>query len=166
MKDEEDGKKNKQRQSQVWSVALQIGLFAGVIWGAVKIAAFYFKFSKVPVSFLAKPFLAPNIINTTAGFWMGWLFYIVFSIFAALLYAALFRRVKGYWGGLIYGAAWWALMTLLVGPSTGMMKWIDRTDWNTILTEACLYLLWGLFIGFSISFEFTDDRHREPESAL
>jgi hypothetical protein len=155
------GSERKERTG-VWSFALQIGFFAGLIWGAVKAAETYFKFTRIPATFMAKPFFAPSFMNTTAGFWMGWLAFIVFSIAASLLYAALFRKVVGHWTGLAYGAAWWALLYLLVGPSTGMMKWIYRYEWNTIATDACLFLLWGLFIGFSISFEFTDEREREP----
>lgn len=146
----------------VWSYALQIGIFAGLIWGAVKAAAHYFHFTKVPAAFMAKPFIAPGSFDTAAGFWMGWLTFILFSIAAALLYAALFRKVKGYFAGLVYGAAWWALIVLLVGPSTGMTKWIYRYDANTIITDFCFFLVWGLFIGYSISFEFTDEREREP----
>ena len=153
---------NDSEQTGVWTFALQIGFFAGLIWGAVKVAEVYFRFTKIPANFMAKPFLAPSFMNTTAGFWMGWLTFIVFSVIAALLYAALFRKVAGHWAGLAYGAVWWALIYLLVGPSTGMMKWIYRYDWNTILTDSCLFLLWGLFIGYSISFEFTDEREREP----
>lgn len=153
---------NRVERTGVWSFALQIGFFAGVIWGAVKAGEAYLKFTKIPAGFMAKPFFAPSFMNTTAGFWMGWLIFIVFSILAALLYAALFRKVPGHWAGLGYGAAWWALIYLLVGPSTGMMRWMYRYDWNTILTDACLFLVWGLFIGFSISFEFTDEREREP----
>jgi len=26
----------------------------------------------------------------------------------------------------------------------------------------CLFVLWGMFIGYSIALEFTDDRIREP----
>lgn len=155
-------KEGESKSTNVWAFALQIGFFAGLIWGAVKAAEVYFKFTAIPTRFMAKPFLAPSFINTNAGFWMGWLFFIIFSIIAALLYAIVLRKVKGHWMGLAYGAAWWALIYLLVGPSTGMMKWINRYDWNTIITDVCLFLIWGLFIGFSISFEFTDEREREP----
>ncbi|GAA3405504.1 YqhR family membrane protein [Paenibacillus hodogayensis] len=157
----EQGERDADRTG-VLAFALQIGLFAGLIWGAVKVAGAYFKFTKVPLSFMAKPFFAPSFLNTTAGFWMGWLSFIVFSIAASLLYAVLFRKVRGHWAGIVYGIAWWALIVLLVGPLTGMMKWIYRYDWNTIITDFCLFLIWGLFIGFSISFEFTDEREREP----
>lgn len=146
----------------VWSFALQIGIFAGLIWGAVKAAAAYFHFTNIPISYMAKPFLAASFVRTTAGFWMGWLTFILFSVIAALLYAALFRRARGPWPGMVYGVFWWAMLALLVGPSTGMMKWIYRYDWNTIVTDFCLFLVWGLFIGYSITFEFTDERHREP----
>lgn len=151
-------------QTSVWSFALQIGFFAGLIWGGVKAVEYYFKFTKVPPWFMAKPFFAASFMNTAAGFWMGWLMFIVFSLLASLLYAALLRHVKGPWAGIGYGAAWWALLYLLVGPSTGMMRWVYRYDWNTILTDISLFLVWGLFIGFSIAFEFTDEREREPSA--
>jgi len=157
-----EDRNNSQEHTGVWSFALQIGIFAGLIWGAVRAGAAYFKFTKIPASFMAKPFVAASYVQSSVGFWMGWLTFILFSIIAALLYAALFRKVRGYWAGLVYGTAWWALIVLLVGPATGMMKWIYRYDWNTIITDFCLYIVWGLFIGYSISFEFTDERDREP----
>ncbi|MDF2720422.1 MAG: hypothetical protein K0Q59_97 [Paenibacillus sp.] len=151
--------------TNVWSFGLQTGFFAGLIWGAVKALEAYLHFTEIPAQFMAKPFLAPSFVKSVAGFWMGWLVFIVFSIVASLLYALVLRKVRGPWTGLCYGAAWWVLIYLLVGPSTGMMKWINRYEWNTIITDVCLFLVWGLFIGFSIAFEFTDERNREPGKA-
>ncbi|PYI55072.1 hypothetical protein DLM86_11080 [Paenibacillus flagellatus] len=153
-------------RTNVWAFSLQIGLFAGLIWGAVKIGASYFKFTRINSGFVAKPFFTQAYMNSTAGFWTGWLAFIAFSLVAALLYAGLFRKIRGPWMGLVYGASWWALLYLLFGPVMGMMRRIDRLDWNTIVTDFCFFLVWGLFIGYSISFEFTDEREREPSSPI
>lgn len=160
-----EGRAAGQERTSVIAFAIQIGFFAGLIWGAVKAIEAYFRFTQIPAEFMAKPFFAASFMKTNAGFWMGWLIFIVFSILAALLYALLLRKTSGHWMGLLYGAAWWTLLYVLVGPSTRMMAWLWEQDWNTIITDACLFLVWGLFIGYSISFEFTDERDREPNKA-
>lgn len=43
-----------------------------------------------------------------------------------------------------------------------MVLWINRLDWNTIVSDLCLFVLWGLFIGYTITMEFTEERNREP----
>jgi uncharacterized membrane protein YagU involved in acid resistance len=159
----QEAPRTEERQStSVWAFSLQIGLFAGLIWGGLKIVEYYLGFTKVPIGFLAKPFFLRSYYHSAAGFWTGWAYFILFSIAAALLYAALFRKVKGYWAGLGYGAAWWAVLYFWIGPSFGMTNRVEQLGWNTVVTDFCLFLLWGLFIGFSISFEFTDERSREP----
>lgn len=159
-------RKETSDRTNVWLFALQIGLFAGIIWGGLKIVEHYLRFTTVPVGFLAKPFYRSSFFHSTAGFWTGWAYFILFSIVASWLYAALFRKVKGHWAGIGYGIAWWVILYVLLGPPAGMMKWMYRMDWNTILTDFCLFVVWGLFIGFSISFEFTDERHREPSHPI
>ncbi|MEB3101461.1 YqhR family membrane protein [Ferviditalea candida] len=145
-----------------WMHAMYIGFFAGLIWGALKILLYLIKFTKVIPGFLAEPFFKNEFLKTWNGHVIGLLFFIVFSIAAALLYTALFVKHKGPWIGLFYGLAWWAVLYLLVGPPSGMMKSIRLLDTNTLLADLCLFTLWGVFIGFSISYEFTDERVREP----
>ncbi|MNR52325.1 hypothetical protein D3C85_1721510 [compost metagenome] len=76
---------------------------------------------------------------------------------------ATLSKLPGPWIGIAYGVAWWALLYLLIGPWTGMMNWIYGLDRNTIITDLCLFILWGLFIGYSIALEYTEEREREPE---
>jgi len=54
------------------------------------------------------------------------------------------------------------VLYLLIGPFTGMVPSVTKMDANTFFTDVCLFILWGLFIGYSISMEFTDERNREP----
>ncbi len=43
------------------------------------------------------------------------------------------------------------------------MKPQNELTWDSIITEFCFFLLWGLFIGYTVAMEYTDERKREPE---
>jgi uncharacterized membrane protein YagU involved in acid resistance len=145
-----------------WTYALVIGFFAGVIWWGIKIGFYYFKFTKVLPGFLAVPWFTKDFLNSWNGHMVGWVFFIGFSIIAALIYALLFHKLLGPWPGIIYGIAWWVVLYLRIGPLLGMMKWIYWMNWDTIITEISIFILWGVFIGYSVAFEFNDESAREP----
>lgn len=156
------GNKETKPRTNKWLFSLYLGFSAGLLWGGLKIVQYYFHFTSLSPAFLIEPFYKHSYLVTWQGVLLGWGVYILLSIAAALLYALLFAKAKGPWYGLGYGLAWWGILFLLIGPLSGMMNWIAFLDWNTILTDSSLFLLWGLFIGYSISFEFTDERIREP----
>lgn len=148
-----------------WTFSLYIGLFAGLIWGAVKMLEFALRFTAIVPGFLLEPFYRHAFLVTRQGIALGYISFIVFSIAAALLYGLLLRKLKGPWPGLAYGAAWWALIYLLVGPLTEMVPAVTQLDLNSFVTDLSLFLLWGLFIGYSIAMEFTDEWGRGTNAA-
>ncbi|MCR8633971.1 YqhR family membrane protein [Paenibacillus radicis (ex Xue et al. 2023)] len=160
-----EGEKGTDKRSNKWTFSLYIGFFAGLLWGAVKMVEHYFHFTSLPPGFLVEPFFKNSFLLTWKGYLLGWAVFILFSIVATLLYTIFLAKAVGPWVGIMYGLAIWGIIFLLVGPITGMMNWIAFLDWNTILTEACLFMLWGLFIGYSIAFEFNDESVREPFSS-
>jgi uncharacterized membrane protein YagU involved in acid resistance len=160
----EEGAESRGNQSNKWLHSLYIGLFAGLLWGAVKIVEHYFHFTSLPPGFLVEPFFKNSFLQTWQGYLLGWAVFILFSIVSTLVYTVLFAKAVGPWIGVGFGLAVWGLIFLLIGPVTGMMNWIAYMSWNTILTEICLFMLWGLFIGYSIAFEFNDESVREPYS--
>lgn len=145
-----------------WFFSLNIGFFAGLIWGGMKVLTYYLGFTKVWPAFLAKPYLKDSLLENWVGHLIGWGHFIVFSILAAVIYVFVLYRLKGPWPGLLYGAAWWLLLYLAIGPVSGMMKVLWKLDLNSIITDCCIFLLWGVFIGYTIAFEYTDERLREP----
>ena len=148
-----------------FSFALELGFFAGLIWGGIHWLFHLLHFTVVPVGFLAEPFFKHKYIYTPAGHLTGWLCFIVFSIFASLLYTFTIRKLKGPFPGMVYGIVWWIILFILLGPKLGMMKPLNRLTWDSIFTEICFFLLWGLFIGYTVAMEYTDERKREPEHA-
>ncbi|NHN31057.1 YqhR family membrane protein [Paenibacillus agricola] len=157
-----NGRKNQEHHTSKWFFSLYIGFFAGLIGGALKMFESLFHFSNLTPGFMVEPFFKSSFLVTWQGYMLGWGVFILFSIVASLLYALLLAKSAGPWAGLGYGVVWWGLIFLLVGPITGMVPWIAYMDLKTILSEFCLFVLWGLFIGYSIAFEFNDERIREP----
>ncbi|WP_233532004.1 YqhR family membrane protein [Paenibacillus alkalitolerans] len=141
--------------------ALYLGFFAGVIWGAVRILFYFLRFTEVLPGFLAEPFFLHNFLAGVGGWMVGWVFWTVFSIIASLIYTFLFHWLKGPWYGVAYGLIWFVFWILLVGPWYEMAEPIGVISWNTLFTEGSLFALWGVFIGYSVAFEFTDERERD-----
>jgi hypothetical protein len=145
-----------------WLFVIYIGFFAGFIWGALKIIEQYLKFTNIVVGFLVEPFFKHDFLLTWQGMLIGWGYFTVFSIIAAFIYMVSMWKFQGPWWGLGYGAFWWMAIYLFIGPLSGMTYWINSLDLNTIISDFCLFLLWGMFIGYSISIEYTDARTRQP----
>lgn len=172
-KDIDNGKKSHGRRkseygghhTNPWLFSSMIGLFAGLIWGIIRWLFYEMKFTIELPGLLADPFFKSSYLKTGWGIVIGIASYIVFSVLAALLYKVLLGRLRGPWPGVLYGLAWWAVIFLLLGPVLGMSRQITVAGWNTLFSELCIFLLWGLFIGYSIAFEFTDEASREPMGA-
>ncbi|XID94134.1 YqhR family membrane protein [Paenibacillaceae bacterium WGS1546] len=142
--------------------SLKIGFFAGLIWGLVRWLAAGLNFTDVNAAFLLDPFVPNRILGGALWQFAGWAAFIGMSMIAALVYLGLFRKISGPWPGLAFGAAWWGLVYAWAGPLVGAVPPLRRIGWHSIATDFCLFLLWGLFIGYSIAFELHNESEREP----
>ncbi|WP_158602183.1 YqhR family membrane protein [Cohnella endophytica] len=142
--------------------SLKIGFFAGLIWGLVRWLATALNFTNVSQAFLLDPFVPRKIM--VGFYWQlsGLGMFILMSLIAALVYLGILGRLSGPWPGLLFGAVWWAMAYAWLGPLTGAVPPLKEIGWSSIATDFCLFLMWGLFIGFSIAFELHDEAGREP----
>ncbi|MDP4096758.1 YqhR family membrane protein [Paenibacillus sp. P96] len=152
---------NGQQLTSPLRFSLELGFFAGLIWGLVRWLFYILHFTVVLPGFIAEPFFKHSFMKSTAGHWTGLLVFILFSMAATFLYTAVLRKLKGPYPGMIYGAVWWAVLFLWAGPLLGMLPPVTKLTWDSLVSEFCVFLLWGLFIGYTVAFEFTDDRVRE-----
>lgn len=151
----------KQR-TNIWPFGLQLGFFAGLIWGLIHWIAYEFNLTETLPGFLLEPFFLSSYLKSGWGLVLGIASFIVFSIVATYLYYFLFGRIRGPWAGMIYGIVWWAVWFVFAGPWLKMVKPVTLIGWDTLITEFCIYLLWGLFIGYTVAYEYTDESSREP----
>lgn len=141
---------------------LQVGTAAGIFWGLIRWLAVSMNLTQVPNAFLLDPWVKRNVLHY--GYWQvaGFAAFVLMSIGAAFLYYGLFRQFRGPLPGLLFGVGWWAVFYVGAGPFVGAIPPLRTVGWNSLITDGCLFLMWGLFIGFSIAFEFHDEETREP----
>lgn len=152
----------EQYHTNPWTYSIKIGFFAGLIWGTIRWLFYEMKFTTESPGFAVYPFFQHAFLKSGWGLLVGIGSFILVSIVAAVLYKIVLGRLRGPWPGVGYGLVWWAIIFIGIGPLFGMTKNITIAGWNTLYTELCVFLLWGVFIGYSIAFEFTDEASREP----
>jgi ABC-type antimicrobial peptide transport system permease subunit len=141
-----------------------IGFFAGLIWGLIRWLATGLNFTNVTQAFLLDPFVNREVLGGFLWQLAGLIAFIGMSIIAALVYILLLGRFKGPFPGLLFGLSWWGLVYAGAGPIIGAVPPLNKIGWNSIATDLCLFLVWGLFIGYSIAFEFHSESEQEPRS--
>jgi len=160
------GSKGDRSQHQTNSLmyGIKLGFFAGLIWGLMRWFFYLIRFTKVLPGFMVEPFFRHSFLMTGWGHVVGILSFIVFSILCTFLYILVFGRLKGPIWGILYGAIWWVILFALIGPTAGWMKPLNVIGYDTIATEFSIFVIWGLFIGYTIAFEFHDEASREPKT--
>ncbi|MBB3109160.1 hypothetical protein FHS18_001212 [Paenibacillus phyllosphaerae] len=155
-------KRRRRHRTNRLMFGLNLGFFAGLIFGVGRWIVYYLQYTRVVPGFLIDSFFRISFLKTGWGQLLGLGSFIVFSIVATFLYMFLLGRFKGPWAGLIYGAVWWGGLFLVIGPLLGLVEPIRQIGYNTLSTELAVFLIWGLFIGYTYAFEFHDEASREP----
>lgn len=147
---------NQQIQSKEGSFlakAIVIGFVGGVFWSLMGYVTYLFSFSEIHPNTILQPWAFGNWKDRWPGLIVSVLIIGIISIGVALLYYVFLKKFKSIWFGIVYGAVLWAFVFLLLNPLFPSMKTIGELTSNTIITTICLYILYGIFVGYSISFE-------------
>src|SRR5690606_33445442 len=120
--------------------------------------------SKVGPALILNPWALGDWKNKVLGQLIGILVIAVLSIGIAFIYRAILAKVKSVLAGLLFGAAIWGIVFYLLKPIFPDLKPLHELGWNTITTTLCIYLLYGLFIGYSISFVY-DQNYNTPNKS-
>jgi hypothetical protein len=147
--------RHEEQMSFVAKVAL-IGLFGGIIWSLVGYFAFYFNFIRVGPALALMPFVVGDWKDTYIGQLVGVAVIAVLSIGLAFLYKLLLQKIYKLWVGIGFGLVLWLLVFYVLNPFFPGLKSVQNLDKNTIITSICLYVLYGAFIGYSISYEYAE----------
>jgi uncharacterized membrane protein YagU involved in acid resistance len=156
-KDNHGAKQNK------WIFGLTLGFYAGLIWGVVKSVEHYLKFTTVYPGFFTDKTLKQYHWTHWQGYFAGIVCFIAISVVAALIYTWLASRAKSAWLGIAYGGVCWLLLYVWIGPQVGTLPAVTKLTRTTIITDFCLFLIWGLFIGYTVMMEFTSFVADEPD---
>ncbi len=156
----ENQQQNRQEEQMSFTakVAL-IGLFGGIIWSLVGYFVFYFNFIRVGPALALMPFVVGDWKDTYIGQLVGVAVIAVLSIGLAFLYKLVLQKIHKLWAGVGFGLVLWLIVFYVLNPLFPGLKSVQNLDMNTIITSICLYVLYGTFIGYSISYEYAE-QHR------
>ncbi|WP_071461251.1 YqhR family membrane protein [Bacillus massilinigeriensis] len=165
--DQEKRKLEQEQHEKPMSMVAMVavtGLFGGLLWSSLAQFAHYLNFTDVRVNVLLEPWA----FGAWKKGWIGTVFSIIalgiISIGVAFVYYWTMRKVKSMWGGAIFGLLLFLLVFYVLNPVFPGIKPISDLSRNTLVTSVCFYLLYGVFVGYSISFEENELQYREKNN--
>ncbi|MBU5207160.1 YqhR family membrane protein [Bacillus safensis] len=168
-RDEKKNQEEKNQSVQTTSLvarAAATGFVGGVFWGFIGFLTYVFHFSEVSPNMLLQPFVLGEWKKGGLGTFISIMLLGILSIGAAFIYYGLLKRIKGFWMGLVYGGLLWLLVFYVFNPIFPDVKQVQDLQQSTIVTTFCLYILYGMFVGYSISFEYNELTSQKLARAL
>ena len=158
---EDQNKQKDQRQQEpqqsVVAKSLVTGFTAGILWSGLGAIAYIFHFTEVsPASFIFRSFWQTEWTGTWLAEILAVLFIGILSLGVALLYYLLLKKQNGILPGALFGIALWGVVYLVLTPIFPAIPSFLELNSDTWVTTGCLFILYGVFIGYSISYEYRE----------
>ncbi|GAA0331394.1 YqhR family membrane protein [Oceanobacillus oncorhynchi] len=149
-------------EESVLKKSMYTGFVGGVVFSLLASVMYYFNFLEVaPKFYLLTSWVSEGWTDTWLGIFFTTILAGVVSLLTAFLYYMIFRKIKYMWVGIIYGFILWALIFLLFRPIFNDIPAVTEWNLNTWITTICLFILYGTFIGYSISYDYMDSQQTE-----
>lgn len=132
------------------------GFVGGILWSIVAYVFYYFNFTTIEPNILLEPFTVGTWRENWIGIVLTIILYGVISIGVALVYYMFLKKLKSMWIGIIYGLVLFFIVFIILNPIFPSMKPFLQIEINTIIASVCVYVLYGLFVGYSISYEHNE----------
>ncbi|WP_010093217.1 YqhR family membrane protein [Ornithinibacillus scapharcae] len=149
---------NKQEDSSTFlGRSMLTGFIGGILASLLGLFMYYFNFIEVsPKSYVIRSWTTAPWTDTWLGNVVTILFIGLLSIGVALLYYGIFKKIYSLWMGVAYGILLWAIVFFVLQPIFSNVPSVPEMEINSIVSSICLYILYGTFIGYSISFDYYD----------
>lgn len=147
-------KQNGQEES-ILSRSLMTGFFGGILWSIFGVIIYYFNFAEVaPKTFLLRSWSTAKWTNGWLGDVVSIVMVGILSILIAFIYYGLLKKVSSMWMGVVYGIILWGITFYILQPIFSTIPPLVDFNKDTIVSTICLFILYGTFIGYSISFNY------------
>lgn len=141
--------------------ALYTGFIGGIIASTFGYIMYYFNLIKVsPKSFVLTSWNNASWTDGKLGIFLSIILIGLLSIVVAFIYYLLFKKVNSVWMGFVYGVILWGIVYYLLQPIFTNVPSLTELNSSTIISSICLYVLYGVFIGYTISYEYAVYQHK------
>ena len=150
-----DNKQSHEGDRPMSFIALVIwtGMFGGIFWSLFGYIGYVFNFTEIRPNIILEPWA----IGSWKYGWLGTVISIMaigfFSTIAAFGYYLVLRKFKTIYIGMGFGIALFICVFLILNPIFPSMAPFLELKRDTLITSACLYILYGVFVGYTISYE-------------
>ncbi len=141
--------KNDKLSSTVFTQVTVTGFAAGLIWIGLAWFASFFHFVQVKPRINSVDWFFRNWINITLEF----IVFSCISIGLAWIYYYLLRKWSSILIGMAFGLFSFYLFGSMAFKKFFYFTFLLHTDKNTLITYMCLFILYGVFIGITLSYE-------------
>lgn len=151
----------KHNQGHTMSIHQLIGItsiIAALFWGGIHGVLYYFNFTEVSLYQIKGWFGLGKIANNWVNFGITIILMCVVSYLLCYLYYFLLRDKIQFWIYIAYGVGIFVLFFVVLQPFNRTIPFIMELSRLTIITNLCIAILYGLFISYTISFDY---HHRQ-----
>jgi hypothetical protein len=156
----------KERPMSLIMKVVITGFFGGAFWSLLGYFAYTFHFTELSPNMILLPWAVGDWKYGRLGNFLSIFLIGILSILVALVYYAFFKNMKNIWAGVVYGVALWALIFFVFNPLFPNLQSVAELNRDTTITTICLYILYGVFIGYSISFEAAEHERQKQLTAI
>ncbi|HLQ71372.1 MAG TPA: YqhR family membrane protein [Bacillota bacterium] len=147
--------------SRIRNKALYTGFIGGIMSGTFGYIMYYFNISKVsPKSFVLTSWNHASWTDGKLGIVLSIILIGLLSIVVAFLYFLLLKKVNTIWMGVVFGAILWGIVFYPLHPLFPGVPALTEFESSTIISTLSLYVLYGVFIGYTISYDYAVYRHK------
>ncbi|MBY0122426.1 YqhR family membrane protein [Bacillus sp. S/N-304-OC-R1] len=169
MAEEKNAEQHQNNQPMSFmTMVILTGLIGGIFWSGLAYLAYVVNLTEIHPKVIMEPWTVGDWKDSWLGTVISILFIGVISIVSALIYYALLRRFPSIWVGIFYGIVLFLLVFFVLNPIFPGISPVHELDRNTIITSICFYVLYGVFVGYSISYEESEinyKKKREKEAS-
>jgi len=142
--------------------ALYTGFIGGILGGVFGKILYYFNFIKVgPKSFVLTSWNDADWTDSHLGIIISIILIGFISIGVAFIYYLVFKNVNSVWMGLVYGGILWGIVFYILKPLFTNVPPLNELGMSTIISTICLYILYSVFIGYTISYDYAIYKHKK-----
>lgn len=139
----------------VFGKSIVIGISGGIIWSAIFVLLHYFNMIEVdPVLPLELIFGGAGWTETVYARLLMVTCIGILSIFVAMLYFVSLKSIESWMAGALYGIIIWVIIFILIPLLFGKLDYFSEHTIHSNIAVICICLLYGIFIGYSISFDY------------
>lgn len=143
------------------------GFTGGVIASIAGLVMYYFNFTEVsPKSFVLRSWIHASWIDGWLGNLITILIIGLVSMLIAFIYYISMRKLYSMWIGVIFGLILWGVVFFVLQPLFPNIPAFVDLDANTLVSSACLFVLYGTFIGYSIAYDYHDSKVKEKKEQV